>query len=87
MTSPEALAGASLLHDDSIRHLPDVPGWADWLAAAGATSVDPLPRAAVQPRRTRARCGGGGRLARCFARQSLAAGDITASVGWSRHSR
>lgn len=75
LTSPAALAGASLLHDDSIRHLPDVPGWADWLAAAGASSVDPSRglRFNHAEHALDAAAAGAGVV---LARQSLAAGDI-----------
>ena len=38
---PDDLAGAPLLHD--VLMLPEEPDWADWLAAAGATRVDPRP--------------------------------------------
>ncbi len=41
LKSPSDLADVTLLHDDSIRHLPDAPNWARWLELAGVTGVDP----------------------------------------------
>ncbi|SDU05262.1 transcriptional regulator GcvA [Stappia sp. ES.058] len=75
LASPEALAGVLLLHDDSIRHLPDVPGWADWLTEAGAMNVDPSRglRFNHAEHALDAAAAGAGVV---LARQSLAAGDI-----------
>ncbi|WP_349360415.1 transcriptional regulator GcvA [Stappia sp.] len=41
LSAPEDLAKVTLLHDDSIRHLPDAPTWARWLEAVGVTGIDP----------------------------------------------
>lgn len=42
LASPADLAGAPLIHDDSLRAVsPDVPDWSAWLAAAAVGGVDP----------------------------------------------
>ena len=34
-TSPEALKGVPLIHDDSLVGRAEVPTWTDWFSAAG----------------------------------------------------
>jgi LysR family glycine cleavage system transcriptional activator len=40
LRTPGDLAGATLIHDDSLIGRADLPNWADWLAAVGVTGVD-----------------------------------------------
>ena len=40
LKEPADLARVTLLHDDSIRHLPQAPRWEDWLERAGVTDID-----------------------------------------------
>lgn len=40
LLSPADLARVPLIHDDMLAHHADVPGWADWLAAAGVSGID-----------------------------------------------
>lgn len=41
LLSPADLASHTLLHDEVLKDHPDRVGWAQWLAAAGASQVDP----------------------------------------------
>lgn len=38
---PADLVRVALLHDGSTADIPGTPGWAEWLAAAGVTTIDP----------------------------------------------
>jgi LysR family glycine cleavage system transcriptional activator len=40
LQTPEAVAHAPLIHDDTLAHLPDVPSWADWFKTAGIEGAD-----------------------------------------------
>lgn len=40
LTVPDDLRHQTLLHDETAAGRPGVPGWSDWLQAAGATDVD-----------------------------------------------
>ena len=40
LRSPDDLARAPLIHDDSLLGRADLPTWSDWLRAAGVTGVD-----------------------------------------------
>ena len=40
LDTPQALARAPLIHDDTIAHLANVPTWTDWFATAGVGAVD-----------------------------------------------
>lgn len=40
LRSPADLAGAPLIHDDSLSGRADLPDWSDWLAAAGVAGID-----------------------------------------------
>jgi len=40
LTSPAALKGVPLIHDESLASRADMPTWADWFKAAGVSGVD-----------------------------------------------
>jgi LysR family transcriptional regulator, glycine cleavage system transcriptional activator len=40
ITTPAALKGVPLVHDDSLSHRAELPTWADWFKAAGVEGVD-----------------------------------------------
>jgi LysR family transcriptional regulator, glycine cleavage system transcriptional activator len=40
LSTPSALLGLPLIHDDNLGTLPGMPSWTDWLAAAGVGGID-----------------------------------------------